>query len=184
MKDKSKFFPAEHSQFCFIQHQDTYFRVMWGEKTSRKVQRKVAEVVCAAVCHIIERLSVETCCFCRILWVPVKEMTQWYKAGAHSWSSLITHTNVRGSRSSILDSRLSFWVCLLADATVQQQHFECRGKHGYRDKGEKNTTLSWFSYYSILEKVSRAGKASNKGGASTADKNTEVVFNYITLSAL
>lgn len=47
-----------------------------------KIQCTVAENVHAQLWHIIERLSAETCCFCRILWVPVKEMTQKVIPGA------------------------------------------------------------------------------------------------------
>lgn len=69
---------------------------------------KMAENAWAYHHHrIIEWLSAQTCCFCRILWVPVKEMTQWYKARAHSWSPVIAHMHIREPWSSFLD-RSSF----------------------------------------------------------------------------
>lgn len=37
---------------------------------------KMAENVWADHYHVIECLSAQTCCFCKIHWVPVKEMTQ------------------------------------------------------------------------------------------------------------
>lgn len=65
MKDKYKFFCSRTCTILLhpaLRHED-YFRVMldggWGWGASRKVQCKVAEVVCAALCHIIERLSAE-----------------------------------------------------------------------------------------------------------------------------
>lgn len=65
---------------------------------------KMAENAWAHHYHVIEWLSAQTCCFCRILWVPVKEMTQWYEARAHFWSPVIAHMGIRGSSSSYLDS--------------------------------------------------------------------------------
>lgn len=57
--------------------------------------------------HVMKWLS--ACCFCRILWVPVKEMTPWYEPQTHSWSSAIAHMATEGSRSSFLDS--SSFLC-------------------------------------------------------------------------
>lgn len=57
---------------------------------------KMAENEWAYHYHVIEWLSAQTCCFCRILCFPVKEMTQWYGAGAHSWSPVIAHMGIRG----------------------------------------------------------------------------------------
>lgn len=129
MEDKMWINPNSLQQFRNMHTHDsapssveTDISARWRVETPSKVQCTVADNVCAQLWHIIERPSAETGCFCRILSVPAKEMTQWYKAGAHSWSSLITHMSVRGSRSSLLDSRLPFWARSLADCTVWQQH--------------------------------------------------------------
>lgn len=55
---------------------ETDISARWRVETSSKVQCTLADNVCAQLWHIIERPSAEMGCFCRILLVPVKEMTQ------------------------------------------------------------------------------------------------------------